>query len=192
MKQLHWTHISIDKLTKIIREAGYRIGKTVVNHVLWELGYSLQANKKNLHKKSHKDRDKQFRYIDRLANWFVRSGNVVVSIDAKKTEKVENFKNIGKTYQKKGEAVQVEDHDFGRIKAIPFGVYDIKENKGFVNVGIDHNTAEFAVESLRRWWHKEGKATYQKAKHLMITADSGGANGNRIYQFKYYPLPTNI
>ena len=192
MKQLQWTHISIDKLTAIMREAGYAIGKTVVNHVLWELGFNLQTNKKQLHKKSHKDRDRQFRYIDRLANGFIVSGNPVISIDAKKTEKVGNFKNNGKVYREKGQAIQVEDHDFGKkdknkrtIQAIPYGIYDIAENKGFVNVGTDHNTAEFAVESLRRWWNTEGRITYPAARHIMITADSGGANGNRVYQWKW-------
>lgn len=185
VKQLQWTHISIDKLTKAIREAGYAIGKNIVNHVLWELGYSLQANKKELHKKSHKDRDKQFRYIDRLADGFIKSGNAVTSIDAKKTEKVGNFKNPGRIYATQGEATRVEDHDFGQIKAIPFGIYDIKENTGFVNVGIDHNTAEFAVASLRRWWKLEGRHVYQKAKHLMLTADSGSSNSNKSHQFHW-------
>ena len=183
VKQLQWTHISIEKITKRIREAGYAIGKNIVNHVLWELGYSLQANKKELHKKSHEDRDKQFRYIDRLADGFIKSKNPVTSIDAKKTETVGNLKNAGKVYARKGEAVRVEDHDFSKQKAIPFGIYDIKENKGFVNVGMDHNTAEFAVESLRRWWHLEGKALYSKAHHVMITADSGSSNSNRSNQF---------
>ena len=184
VKQLRWTHLSIDKLTKAIRLSGYAIGKNIVNHVLWELGYSLQANKKELHKKSHKDRDKQFRYIDRLSDGFIKSGNPVTSIDAKKTEKVGNFKNNGKVYAKKGEAILVEDHDFGKIKAIPYGIYDIRKNKGFVNVGMDHNTAEFAVESLRRWWKLEGNHLYmQKVKHLMLTADSGSSNSNRSNQF---------
>lgn len=192
MKHLLYTHLSIDTLTEKIREKGYVLGKNVVNRLLWNLGFSLQANRKELHKKSHKDRDKQFRYIDRLVDGFLKTFNIVVSIDAKKTEKVGNFKNPGKTYQKKGEAMLVEDHDFGKkdknnriIKAIPFGVYDVKKNKGYVNVGTDHNTAEFAVESLRRWYQKEGRINYPKAKHIMITADSGGANGNRVRQWKW-------
>ena len=104
-----------------------------------------------------------------------------------------NYKNQGKAYQKKGEPIKVEDHDFGKkekgskriIKAIPFGVYDIKLNTGHVNVGVDHNTAEFGVESIRRWYDKEGRINYPNAKHIMITADSGGANGNRVRQFKW-------
>jgi hypothetical protein len=193
MKHLLYTHLSIDKLTEAVRGKGYTLGKNVVNKMLWNLGFSLKGNKKALHKKSHKDRDKQFRYIDRLVDGFLKTFNIVLSIDAKKTEKVGNYTNPGKTYQEKGEATLVEDHDFGEkdkktkkiIKAIPFGIYDIKGNKGYVNVGTDHNTAEFAVESVRRWYRKEGKADYPQAKHIMITADSGGANGNRVNQWKW-------
>jgi len=149
-----------------------------------------------LHKKSHPDRDAQFNYIDEQADKYLASGDMVTSIDAKKTEKIGNFKNDGVTYQKQGEAVLVEDHDFGNketrgakkgqiIKAIPFGVYDIKLNKGYVNVGTDHNTSELAVESVRRWYNKEGRVSYPEAKNLMITADSGGANGNKVRQWKW-------
>lgn len=192
MKHLLYTHLSIDTLTEAVREKGYAIGKNAVNRLLWNLGFSLKGNKKALHIKSHKDRDKQFTYIDRLVDGFLKTFNIVISIDAKKTEKVGNYTNPGKTYQQKGESVLVEDHDFGKkdknnriIKAIPYGVYDIKENKGYVNVGVDHNTAEFAVESLRRWYIKTGKINYPKAKHIMVTADSGGANGNKVYQWKW-------
>lgn len=192
VKHLLWTHLSIDKLTEEIKNRGYKIGRTVVGNLLRSMGFSLLANRKELHKKSHKDRDKQFRYIDRLVDGFLKTANIVISIDAKKTEKVGNFKNHGKTYQQKGEAVKVEDHDFGErdvhgkiIKAIPFGVYEIQRNKGHVNVGIDHNTAEFAVESVRRWYRKEGETAYPQAKHIMITADSGGANGNKVRQWKW-------
>lgn len=192
MKHLLYTHVSIDTLTTLVREKGYDLGKTVVNHILWGLGFSLKGNKKALHTKSHKDRDHQFRYIDRLADGFLKSGSPVISIDAKKTEKVGNFTNQGKTYQQKGKATFVEDHDFGKkdtrgkiLKAIPYGVYDIKRNKGYVNVGTDHNTAEFAVESLRRWYIKEGTVNYASAKHVYITADSGGANGNTVWQWKW-------
>jgi hypothetical protein len=194
MKHLLYTHVSIDTLTALVKEKGYDLGKTVVNHILWGLGFSLKGNKKALHTKSHKDRDRQFRYIDRLADGFLRSFNPVISIDAKKTEKVGNFTNSGKTYQEKGKATLVEDHDFGKkdktknnrvIKAIPYGIYDIQKNKGYVNVGVDHNTAEFAVESLRRWYQKDGRGNYGSAKHIMITADSGGANGNTVWQWKW-------
>jgi hypothetical protein len=192
MKHLLYTHVSIDTLTVLVKEKGYDLGKNVVNRILWGLGFSLKGNKKALHTKSHTDRDKQFHYIDRLADGFLKSGNIVISIDAKKTEKVGNYANPGRTYQQKGEAVLVEDHDFGKkdsrgkiIKAIPFGIYEIQRNKGYVNVGTDHNTAEFAAESLRRWHQKEGKKHYPEAKHLYVTADSGGANGNTVWQWKW-------
>jgi len=192
MKRLLYTHVSIDTLTDLVKKKGYAVGKNVINRILWGLGFSLKGNKKALHTKSHKDRDKQFRYIDRLADGFIKAFNIVISIDAKKTEKVGNFTNAGRTYQQKGEAIRVEDHDFGKkdkrgkiIKAMPFGIYEIKRNKGYVNVGVDHNTAEFAVASLRRWYTKEGKRNYPKAKHLMITADSGGANGHTVWQWKW-------
>ena len=196
MKHLLYTHASIDTITEIVREKGYEEGKNVINRLFSSLGFSLKGNKKALHKKSHKDRDKQFKYIDRLVEGFLRSFNIVLSIDAKKTEKVGNYTNPGKTYQQRGENIKVEDHDFGQkertgkqkgriIKAIPFGIYDIKENKGYVNVGTDHNTAEFAVESVRRWYNKEGETLYPQAKHIMITADSGGANGNKVNQWKW-------
>lgn len=192
MKHLLYTHLSIDKLTEAVQEKGYTLGKNVVNRMLWNLGFSLKGNKKDLHKKSHKDRDKQFAYIDRLVGGFLKSLNIVISIDAKKTEKIGNLSNPGKTYQQKGEATLVEDHDFGKkdkrgriIKAIPFGIYEIQRNRGYVNVGTDHNTAEFAVESVRRWYYKEGKIFYPQAKHILMTADSGGANGNRVKQWKW-------
>jgi transposase len=196
MKHIVWTHLSIDKITAVLQTRGYNVGKNVVNRLLWKEGYKLRKNRKELHKKSHPDRDAQFRYIDHLADKYIHSDNMVASIDAKKTEKIGNFKNDGSIYAKPGEASKVEDHDFGNkhtdgvqkgqvIKAIPFGIYDIHLNKGFVNVGTDHNTSELAVESIRRWYTKAGQANYPKAKHLMLTADSGGANGNRTRQWKW-------
>jgi hypothetical protein len=194
MRHLLYTHVSIDTLRQQLQARGYAVGHNIVNHILWNLGFSLKGNKKALHTKSHKDRDKQFHYIDRLVDGFLKALNPVISIDAKKTEKVGNFTNQGKTYQEKGKATLVEDHDFGKkdksqnnrvIKAIPYGIYDIAKNKGYVNVGVDHNTAEFAVESVRRWWIKEGKENYKLAKHIYITADSGGANGNTVWQWKW-------
>lgn len=196
MKHITWTHLSIDKITAELRKRGYAITKAPVNRLLWKEKFSLRKNQKELHKKSHPDRDAQFRYIDELADKYLTSGDMVTSIDAKKTEKIGNFKNEGATYSKPGEATLVQDHDFGNkhtagsqkgqiIKAIPFGVYDIKLNKGYVNVGTDHNTSELAVESIRRWYSKEGRLNYPSAKNLVITADSGGANGNRVRQWKW-------
>lgn len=196
MKHIMWTHLSIDKITAALKKQGYDIGKNVVNRLLWQQGYKLRKNQKELHKKSHPDRDGQFRYIDEQADKYLRSGDMVISIDAKKTEKIGNFKNEGATYSTPGEAIKVDDHDFGNkhttgsqkgqiIKAIPFGIYDIKLGKGYVNVGTDHNTSELAVESIRRWYAKEGQHAYSQAKSLMITADSGGANGNHVRQWKW-------
>jgi hypothetical protein len=196
MKHVIWTHLSIEKITAKLKAAGHAIGKSTVNSALWKAGYSLKKNQKELHKASDPDRDAQFSYIDALADKYITAGGMVTSIDAKKTEKIGNFKNDGQTYSKKGEATKVEDHDFGHthttgnkkgqiIKAIPFGIYDIHLNKGYVNVGTDHNTSELAVESLRRWYNKEGSQNYPDAKDLMITADCGGANGNRVRQWKW-------
>lgn len=196
MKHITWTHLSIDKITAELRRRGHVITKTPVNRLLWQEKFSLRKNQKELHKKSHPDRDAQFNYIDEQADKYLQSGDMVTSIDAKKTEKIGNFKNDGVTYQKQGEAVLVEDHDFGNketrgtkkgqiIKAIPFGIYDIKLNKGYVNVGTDHNTSELAVESIRRWYTKEGTVNYPAAQNLMITADCGGANGNKVRQWKW-------
>jgi|SRR5664279_5246029 len=196
MKHITWTHLSIDKITAELRRRGYAITKTPINRLLWKEKFSLRKNQKELHKKSDPDRDAQFNYIDEQAGKYLQSGDMVTSIDAKKTEKIGNFKNDGATYSKQGEATLVDDHDFGHkhtegtqkgqiIKAIPFGVYDIKLDKGYVNVGTDHNTSELAVESIRRWYNKEGKINYPKAKNLMITADSGGANGSKVWQWKW-------
>jgi hypothetical protein len=196
MKYITWTHLSADKLVVGLAAKGYVVGRSTVRLYLRGEGYSLRKNQKELHKQSHPDRDAQFRYIDQLADQYIKSGDMVASIDAKKTEKIGNFKNDGQTYSKKAGATVVEDHDFGTkhvtgrqkgqiIKAIPFGIYDIRLNKGFVNVGTDHNTSELAVESIRRWYKREGKTAYPAAGHLMLTADSGGANGNRVRQWKW-------
>lgn len=196
MKHITWTHLSIDKITAELRKRGYAITKAPVNRLLWEEKFSLRKNQKELHKTSHPDRDAQFRYIDEQADKYLNAGDMVTSIDAKKTEKIGNFSNNGATYRKQGRPDLVEDHDFGDkhtsgvrkgqiIKAIPFGIYDIKLNKGYVNVGTDHNTSELAVESIRRWYTRQGHHDYPHARNLMITADSGGANGNRVRQWKW-------
>jgi hypothetical protein len=196
MRHIIWTHLSADKLRAALLNKGYHIGRSTVRLYLRAEGYSLRKNQKELHLASHPDRDDQFRYIDKLAGQYILSGDMVSSIDSKKTEKIGNFKNDGATYAKSSEATKVEDHDFGIkhtagiqkgqvIKAIPFGIYDIHLNKGFVNVGTDHNTSELAVESIRRWYKLEGRLNYPTAKHLMLTADSGGANGNRVRQWKW-------
>lgn len=188
MSLLRWTNKSLKKLkTSLEKEKGRQVSEHVIAHVLRTRGYSLQANKKSLNEKKHdaKKRDKQFRYMKRLGEGFIKHGQPVVSIDTKKKELLGNFKNHGKEYRPKGNPRLVNDHDFGQKKAIPYGIYDIAADEGFVNVGQDHDTAEFAVASLRRWWQQVGRVTYASATYLMITADSGGSNGYRLNQFKW-------
>jgi DDE family transposase len=185
---LRWTNKSLKKLKKILKDMkGIDVCEHVIADVLHQRGYSLQANKKSFNDKKQdpKKRDKQFKYIRRLSEGFIKSGNPVVSMDTKKKELIGNFKNNGKEYRPKGNPREVNDHDFGKKKAIPYGIYDIAADQGFVNVGQDHDTAQFAVASLKRWWEQTGRVQYESAKYLMITADSGGSNGYRLNQFKW-------
>jgi Rhodopirellula transposase DDE domain len=173
MSLLRWTNKSLRKIKKIVEEQKrIKVGKHVIANVLRKRGYSLQANKKSLNEKKQdpKKRDKQFRYINRLAKGFIKDGHPVVSIDTKKKELIGNYKNNGQEYRPKKDPRLVQDHDFGKQKAIPYGVYDIAANEGFVNVGQDHDTAEFAVASLKRWWEQVGRQAYPNAKYLMLTA----------------------
>jgi Rhodopirellula transposase DDE domain len=146
------------------------------------LGYSLQGNAKTIEGKQHPDRDAQFRYINDLVTWCLAAGIPVISIDCKKKELVGNFKNGGAEWEPKGSPRQVNDHDFADKqlgKVAPYGIYDVAANSGRVNVGTDHETAAFAVESIRRWWKAAGAPAYPGARQLLITADCGGSNGNR-------------
>ena len=188
MSILRWTNKSLRKIKKALeKQKGIKVSEHVIANVLHNRGYSLQANKKSLNEKKQdsKKRDKQFKYIKRLVEGFIRSGHPVISMDTKKKELLGNFKNNGKEYRPKGKPRLVNDHDFGKKKAIPYGIYDIAADQGFVNIGQDHDTAEFAVASLKRWWEQVGKVTYASAKYLMITVDSGGSNGYRLNQFKW-------
>jgi transposase len=188
MSLIRWTIKSLKKIKKELKDnKGIDVCEHVIADVLRQRGYSLQANKKNLNEKKQdpQKRDKQFHYIKRLSEGFIKSGHPVISIDTKKKELVGNFKNNGKEYRPQGCPREVNDHDFGKKKAIPYGIYDIAANTGFVNVGQDHDTAEFAVASLKRWWEQVGRGMYPQAKYLMINADSGGPNGYRILQFKW-------
>lgn len=188
MSLLRWTNKSLKNIRK---ELNKQKGMTVSEHVIADLlharGYSLQANKKNLYegKQDPQKRDKQFHYIKKLSEGFIKHGHPVISIDTKKKELVGNYKNNGKEYRPKGQPRAVNDHDFGKSRAIPYGIYDLAANSGFVNVGQDHDTAEFAVASLKRWWEQVGRKMYPLAKYVMITADSGGSNGSRLLQFKW-------
>ena len=185
---LIWTSKSVRHLENALKERGYRASYVTVSNLLKELGYSLQANRKDLAiQKQHPDRDEQFEYINEQAKMFFLKSSPVLSIDAKKKELVGNFKNEGKEYHKTGSAPKVLDHDFPIEelgKATPYGVYDIFKNEGFVNVGLSSDTAEFAVESIRRWWGMYGKAIYSQAEEIMITADCGGSNGYRVRLWK--------
>ena len=158
-----------------------------MQRLLHEAGYSLQANAKTLEGSQHPDRDAQFRHIHDTAARFLSAGHPVVSVDAKKKENVGQFKNGGREYQPKGSPVRVNVHDFpgdAEGKAIPYGVYDIGANTGWVSVGTDHETAAFAVNTLRTWWNTQGQLAYPGARRLLITADSGGSNGSRRRAWK--------
>lgn len=185
---LSYTTKSTRKIKNILNEQEYEIGHNVVADILDELGYSLQLNQKMLQVgEEHPDRDRQFKFINDKAKLFLSAGDPVISIDAKKKEIVGNFKNNGRAYSKSKNPTKVLDHDFPLKelgKVTPFGVYDISRNEGFVNLGISRDTAEFAVESVSRWWLTVGKNTYPKARRLYINCDGGGSNGARNRLFK--------
>ena len=188
MNPLKWTSKSMRALENALAQKGYRISDTVIAEMMKKLGYSLQANRKDLAiKPSHPDRNAQFEYINKTALEQMAAGQPVISIDAKKKENVGNFKNTGAEYSLKREPLKVLDHDFPIKelgKATPYGIYDIMKNAGFVNVGISSDTAEFAVESIKKWWQEVGQEAYPGAKSIYITADSGGSNGVRVRLWK--------
>jgi hypothetical protein len=160
-----------------------------VRRLLKEDGYSLQANRKTLEGKSVPERDSQFRYINNQAAEFIDADDPVISVDAKKKELIGDYKNSGRTWKPKGQPEQVNVYDFPSKAigaAIPYGVYYLKMNKGVVNVGKSHNTAEFAVESIRQWWNLVGKYNYVDSKNLLICADGGGSNGSRNRGWKFF------
>jgi Rhodopirellula transposase DDE domain len=184
---LRWTTRSTRVLAGTLTGQGHAVSHTTVASLLGEAGFSLQANRKTREGKSHPDRDAQFEYITRLAKRFQRRGQPVVSVDTKKKELVGDFKNGGREYHRRGQPVEVRVHDFADKelgKAIPYGVYDLVNNEGWVSVGITHDTAEFAAATIRRWWQKMGGVRFPQASELMITADSGGSNGARTRLWK--------
>jgi hypothetical protein len=187
MTPLLWTAKSLRKLAAGLKEAGHSVCHNVVAGLLREMGYSLQGNRKTLEGGGHPDRDAQFRYINDQVTNALASGQPTISVDTKKKELVGDFKNGGREYRPKGEPEKVRVHDFlipelGR--ASPYGVYDIAENAGWVSVGVDHDTASFAVNSIRCWWNAMGRQRYPDAKSLLITADGGGSNGSRVRLWK--------
>jgi transposase len=182
---LRWTIKSTRTLSKELENKGYKVSKSRVATLLEEIGYSLQSNKKRLEGNSHPDRNKQFEYINKKVQQYINKGLPVISVDTKKKEIIGNFKNNGKEYRPKKNPRAVNGHDFAEKKAVPYGIYDIANNSGFVNVGTNYDTSSFAVNSIKFWWEKEGKNRYPKASKILITADSGGSNGYNRKLWKY-------
>jgi hypothetical protein len=184
---LRWTTMSTRNLADELTRQGHRASAGTVGDLLRQEGFSLQGNAKTVEGKQHPDRDAQFSYIGEQAREHLSAGDPVVSVDAKKKELVGEFKNGGREWRPKGSPVRVDAHDFPDRelgKAIPYGVYDLAANAGWVNVGTDHDTAAFAVESVRRWWNAAGRGGYPHARRLLITADAGGSNGYRTRAWK--------
>jgi len=182
MNLVQWTTKSLANLIAGLKKKNHAVKKSALANILKDLGFSLKANKKNIEGASHPDRDLQFEHIKKTCDEFKSKGNPIISVDCKKKELIGNFKNNGRDWQPKGANTAVNVYDFISLadgKAVPYGIYDLIHNKGFVNVGIDHDTAEFSVESIRRWWNAIGKGLYPKAKEILITADGGGSNGVR-------------
>ncbi len=185
---LRWTCKSVRKLAEELRMLGHQVSHELVSQVLHELGYSLQANRKTREGGTHQDRDAQFAHLNAQAEAFLAAGEPVVSVDAKKKELVGDFKNPGREWCPQGKPEEVRVYDFpipGLGRATPYGVYDVRQNAGWVNVGMDHDTAAFAVESIRRWWKTVGPSQYPEAKRLLISADGGGSNGSRVRLWKW-------
>jgi transposase len=184
---LRWTCKSVRQLTAELKRMKHQVSHQVVADLLHELGYSLQANRKTKEGSSHPDRNAQFEHLNGKVKWCLSRHQPVISVDTKKKELVGDFKNGGREMRPKGQPEKVRVHDFvdpelGR--ATPYGIYDLGRNSGWVSVGMDHDTAEFAVETIRRWWRTMGQPTYPEATRLLITADAGGSNGARLRLWK--------
>ena len=187
MSPLRWTTKSTRTLAGELTRQGHRVGADTVGDLLRAEGFSLQGNAKTIEGQRHPDRDAQFRYINEQVKAHQGTADPVISVDTKKKENVGEFKNGGREWWPKGEPAGVRTHDFPDEqlgKAIPYGVYDLAANAGWVSVGTDHDTAAFAVESIRRWWNAAGRAAYPGARRLLITADAGGSNGYRTRAWK--------
>ena len=184
---LRWTCKSVRKLAEELARGGHEVSYPVVAELLHEMGYSLQANRKTKEGDTHPDRNAQFEHINARVQQYIGLQQPVISVDTKKKELVGDFKNSGQDWRPRGTPEKVRVHDFvipelGR--AAPYGIYDLVQNTGWVSVGVDHDTASFAVETIRRWWHAMGKEKYPQAKRLLITADGGGSNGSRLRLWK--------
>jgi hypothetical protein len=184
---LRWTCKSTTRLTKELRAQGHQVSQRTIWTLLDQLGYSMQSNRKTREGTEHPDRDAQFHYIAEKVQQFQQSGFPVISVDTKKKELIGRFKNAGREWQRKGQPEEVNGHDFADKelgKVVPYGVYDLTHNQGWVSVGINHDTAEFAVATIRRWWKRMGIRLYPQTKELLITADGGGSNGSRVRLWK--------
>jgi len=184
---LQWTCKSLRTLAEELKDQGFSTSYRMVRELLHEMGYSLQANRKTSEGKQHPDRNLQFEFINLLVEENLKKENPVISVDAKKKELVGNFKNVGREWRPKGDPEEVNVYDFlssAEGRATPYGIYDIGRDEGWVNVGMDKDTAVFAVESIRRWWNMMGQENYPNATKLVITADGGGSNGSRIRLWK--------
>ena len=189
MSLLRWTSKSSTKLAADLVAKGFEVSSRTVLRLLHLLGYSLQANAKVVEGAQHPDRDSQFRYLNDMAQGFVDDGEPVISVDTKKKELVGNYANGGTEWALSGEPVEVNDHDFPNPavgKAVPYGIFDVVNNEGWVSVGDTADTAEFAVESIRRWWRQMGTERFPHATRLLITADAGGSNGYRTRAWKVH------
>lgn len=189
MSPLKWNSKSTYQIREYLANRGHLVSEDTIQRRLRKLDYSLQANRKDKEGESHADRDRQFRYISETAKRFLRRREPVISVDTKKKERVGNFKNNGRKWRKRGQTPRVNIHDFPSLAegtAIPYGTYDVHRNEGMVNVGMTHDTAEFAVESIRRWWRQFGVRHYPNAHRLFICADSGGSNAARNRAWKYH------
>jgi len=185
---LRWTCKSTHRLSLELTGQGYSASSRLVGVLLHRMGYSLQGNRKTIEGKKHPDRNAQFEHINARVLEEMRAAQPVISVDTKKKELVGNYANRGKQWLKKGTATNVNIHDFpdpSVPRAYPYGIYELTRNRGFVNVGTDHDTATFAVASIRTWWRMEGRRAYPKARRLLITADAGGSNGSRLRLWKW-------
>ena len=189
MSALRWTNRSTEAMAEELTRQGYPVSDKTVARCLREMGYSMQLNQKTREGPQHRSRDEQFRYINRQVESFRKSGDPVLSVDTKKKELVGAFRNGGRTWRPKGEPHRVNVHDFPSMakgKAIPYGAYEIGEDRAVVNVGVTHDTAEFAVESIRRWWKLAGRKRKQAANRILICADGGGSNSSRSRAWKLH------
>jgi hypothetical protein len=190
MSRLRWTSKSSSKLAEELVTQGYEVSARSVQRLLHRLGYSLQANAKVTEGRQHPDRDAQFHYLNEMADTFIDDDQPVISVDTKKKELIGDYANGGAEWEPEGQPVRVNVHDFAdkdlgeHGKAIPYGIYDVANDEGWVNVGDTADTAEFAVESIRRWWNQMGHDRFPGAERLLITADAGGSNGYRLKAWK--------